>query len=84
MNSKIVYSEGAWITVFLPKDRDPSWTIADEWVYASAWASAQRKGFSALRSEQIAEAIVVSRLYTGAKFDKSLTADIETCYVKNL
>jgi hypothetical protein len=84
MNSKIVFSEGVWITVFLPKDRDPSWTIADEWVYASAWASAQRQGFTTIRSEQIGEAIVISRLYKGVKFDKSLTADIEKCYSKNL
>ena len=42
MQARLVLSEGQWISVNLPKGRDPSWTVADEYAFAAAYASAIR------------------------------------------
>lgn len=83
MNSKIVFSNGKWISVRLPVGRDSSWTSSAEWMYANAWVSSIEIGMTENRAEQVAEAIVFKYLYPGVTYDTYLTADIKRCYVKN-
>jgi hypothetical protein len=77
MQARLVLSEGQWISVSLPKGRDPSWTVADEYAFAAAYASAIRR-FGGARATNIAEAIVFRRLYPGIVFDKGLERDIQS------
>ena len=77
MQARLVLSEGEWISVSLPKGRDPSWTVADEYAFAVAYASAIRR-FSETRAVNTAEAIVLRRLYPGLVFDKGLEQDIQS------
>jgi len=81
--NRIVFSKGRWISVPLPIGRDPCWTTSSEWMYANAWASAIRSGFTEQRAEQIAEAIVLRNLYPGITYDTRLLSDMEQCYTKN-
>jgi hypothetical protein len=87
MQARLVLSEGEWISVSLPKGRDPSWTVADEYAFAAAYASAIRV-FSEMRAvntaeahataTNVAEAIVLRRLYPGLVFDARLEQDIQS------
>jgi hypothetical protein len=43
MQARLVLSEGQWVSITLPKGRDPSWTVADEYAFAAAYASAIRR-----------------------------------------
>lgn len=78
MQARLVLSEGQWISVSLPKGRDPSWTIADEYAFAAAYASAIRCKFSEIRAMNTAEATVLRRLYPGLVFDRGLEQDIQS------
>ena len=78
-----MFSKGRWISVNLPIGRDSSWTVSSEWMYANAWASGVASGMTEERAEQVAEAIVIQRLYPGVEYDKSLTSDMKRCFVKN-
>jgi len=80
IKSMIVFSRGRWISVPLPIGRDPSWTTSSEWIYANAWASALRSGFSETRAEQLAEAIVLKDLYAGIQYDTRFNSDIKKCF----
>ena len=55
MQARLVLSEGQWISVSLPKGRDPSWTVADEYAFAAAYASAIRR-FDEAKATIVAEA----------------------------
>jgi hypothetical protein len=80
--SKIVFSNGNWIKVFLPKYKDPSWTNADEMIFATVWVAAKEiKGDE--RATQIAEAVVYKRMYPGLLYDKRLETDIKECIVRD-
>jgi hypothetical protein len=85
MQARLVLSEGQWISVSLPKGRDPSWTVADEYAFAAAYASAIRSFGQAeasasahAKATNVAEAIVFRRLYPGIVFDKGLERDIQS------
>jgi hypothetical protein len=83
MQARLVLSEGQWISVSLPKGRDPSWTVADEYAFAAAYASAIRRfglaeASAHARATNVAEAIVFRRLYPGIVFDKGLERDIQS------
>jgi hypothetical protein len=79
MQARLVLSDGQWISVSLPKGRDPSWTVADEYAFAAAYASAIRSfGQAHAKATIVAEAIVFRRLYPGIVFDKGLERDIQS------
>lgn len=84
MQARLVLSEGQWISVSLPKGRDPSWTVADEYAFAAAYASAIRRfggeatASTHAKATNVAEAIVLRRLYPGLIFDKGLEQDIQS------
>lgn len=90
MQARLVLSEGQWVSISLPKGRDPSWTVADEYAFAAAYASAIRglKGHAKAttvaeasahaKATNVAEAIVLRRLYPGLVFDKGLEQDIQS------
>ena len=78
MQARLVLSEGQWISVPLPKGRDPTWTLAEEYVYAAAYASALRAHFTEKRAHTVAEACVLRRLYPGIRFDKAIEHDIQS------
>lgn len=75
--ARIVLSDGKWVSVPLPKGRDPSWTPAEEFVYATCYMAAIRKNFSAKRSENIAESCVLRKVYPGIRFDNEMEKDIQ-------
>ena len=56
MQARLVLSEGQWISVSLPKGRDPSWTVADEYAFAAAYASAICKFKAHAKATIVAEA----------------------------
>jgi hypothetical protein len=55
MQTRLVLSQGHWVSVTLPKGRDPTWTIAEEYAFAAAYASAILK-FSELKATADAHA----------------------------
>jgi hypothetical protein len=73
---RLMFVQNVWKRVRIPKGHDPSWVEADFLYYARCWASAQEKGFSDKRSEQLAEAFVSKRLYPGITYEKELEKDI--------
>jgi hypothetical protein len=77
MQARLVLSEGQWISVSLPKGRDTSWTVADEYAFAAAYASAIRR-FNEARAKVVAEAATFRRLYPGLVFDARLEQDIQS------
>ena len=77
MQARLVLSEGQWVSISLPKGRDSSWTVADEYAFAAAYASAIRK-YQHARATNIAEAAVLRRMYPGLLFDKLLEKDIQS------
>jgi hypothetical protein len=81
MQARLVLSEGEWISVPLPKGRDPSWTVADEYTFAAAYASAIRK-YEHARATNVAEAAVLRRIYPGLLFDKLLEQNIQSIIPK--
>jgi hypothetical protein len=78
MQARLVLSEGQWVSISLPKGRDPSWTVADEYAFAAAYASAIRGLKAHAKATNVAEAIVLRRLYPGLVFDKGLEQDIQS------
>jgi hypothetical protein len=57
--ARLVLSEGQWISVSLPKGRDPTWTVAEEYAFAAAYASAIRtfgEAAAHARATNVAEA----------------------------
>jgi len=76
--ARLVLSEGNWISVPLPKGRDPTWTVSEEYSYSAAYVSALRNKFNIHRAKNIAEACVLRRLYPGLRFDKGMEKDIQT------
>jgi hypothetical protein len=90
MQARLVLSEGQWVSISLPKGRDPSWTVADEYAFAAAYASAIRglkahakatnvaEASAHAKATNVAEAIVLRRLYPGLVFDKGLEQDIQS------
>lgn len=78
MQARLVLSEGQWVSISLPKGRDPSWTVADEYAFAAAYASAIRGLKAHAKATTVAEAIVLRRLYPGLVFDKGLEQDIQS------
>lgn len=91
--SRIVLSQGQWVSVALPRGRDPTWTVAEEYAFAAAYASAILKvgcaGAKATqvaeasagahaKATQIAEATVLRHIYPGLRFDKSLENAIQS------
>jgi len=71
-HARLVLSEGDWISVPLPKGRDPSWTVAEEYAYSACYASALRRKFTEKRATSTAEAYVLRRLYPGLRFDAAM------------
>lgn len=91
MQTRLVLSQGQWISVPLPKGRDPTWTVAEEYAFAAAYASAILKFNEAkarvvaeasagahARATNVAEATVLRHIYPGLRFDKSLENDIQS------
>jgi hypothetical protein len=74
--TKLVFSQNLWKEVPMPKGHDPSWISADFWYYASLYAAAEAKGFTAQRASIVAEAAVSKRLYPGLMYDKTLEEEI--------
>ena len=72
----VVLSGGEWISVRMPCGRDPAWTSTDSWVYAAAFAGAQRAGHSPEKASILAEAIVHRRLYPGIVYEDRMEQDI--------
>lgn len=66
MQARLVLSEGQWISVSLPKGRDPSWTVADEYAFAAAYASAIRR-FGLAEASAHAKATIVAEASAHAK-----------------
>jgi hypothetical protein len=56
MQARLVLSEGQWVSISLPKGRDPSWTVADEYAFAAAYASAIRGLKEHAKATNVAEA----------------------------
>ena len=79
-DTRVIVSDGKPWTVTLPKNHDPSWTLSDTWTYSAAYVSALLHGFSEVRADQIAEAIVYMRLYPGIVFNTTLEADCKKVY----
>lgn len=74
--SRLVFSNGDWIDVALPKGYDPNWTTQDTYYYATIWALASRKGFSRQKARQLAEAAVSKRIYPGILFYSQIEKDL--------
>jgi hypothetical protein len=74
--NRLIFLNDQWVSVTLPKGCDPTWVEADFYTYASCWAQATSKGFSNLRSQQLAEAFVSKRLYPGLVYDRNLEKDL--------
>ena len=70
---RLVFSDGKWVTISLPIGHDPSWTDADKWVYATAYAAASIRFPE--KAESLAEAIVFKRMYS-VSYDKKMEQDI--------
>jgi hypothetical protein len=77
MQARLVLSQGQWVSVSLPKGRDPTWTVAEEYRFASAYTSAIRL-FTDARASIVAEAIVLRHIYPGLRFDRGLENDIQS------
>jgi hypothetical protein len=77
MQARLVLSEGQWISVNLPKGRDPAWTLADEYAFAAVYASAIQK-YDHGRAFNVAEATILRRIYPGLIFTKGLEQDIQS------
>ena len=71
---RLVFSQDKWITVQVPIG--PAWTDADAWIYAVSFAAGKEIGYTELRAEQVAEAIVNNRLYPGILYDIQTEKDI--------
>jgi hypothetical protein len=82
MQARLVLSEGQWESVPLPVGRDPSWTVAEEYIYAAAYMSAIRQKIGEKRASQLAEACVLRRLYPGLRFDARTEEDIQSIIPK--
>jgi hypothetical protein len=87
MQTRLVLSQGHWVSVTLPKGRDPTWTIAEEYAFAAAYASAILKATADAEASAadahakatiVAEATVLRRMYPGLRFDKGLENDIQS------
>jgi len=79
-DTRVIVSDGKVWTVVLPKNHDPSWTSADSWTYAAAYIASLRQGFTTERAEQVAEAIVHTRLYPGIRIMNDLESDCKKVY----
>ena len=77
MQTRLVLSQGQWVSVALPKGRDPTWTVAEEYAFAAAYSSAILK-FTEARAIIVAEAVVLRHIYPGLLFDKGLENDIQS------
>jgi hypothetical protein len=82
MQARLVLSEGQWNSVPLPVGRDPSWTLAEEYIYAAAYMSALRQQIGGTRASQLAEACVLRRLYPGLRFDPRMEQEIQSIIPK--
>ena len=68
MQARLVLSDGQWISVSLPKGRDPSWTVADEYAFAAAYASAIRRfGLAEASASAHAKATIVAEASAHAR-----------------
>lgn len=76
--SIILSNTGEWVTILSPKGHDPSWQMSDHMRYAVLFQKAVDKGFSSIKAEQIAEAIVNRALYPGVVYSELLEEDIYT------
>ena len=76
MKSRLIFSNGVWRKVNVPKGHDPSWNSADFWYYGSMFAAAEAKGYSHREAESIAEAAVTKRLYPGVVYYPKLEEQI--------
>ena len=75
----MVFSNGEWVEVFLPKGYDPCWMPANKQFYATMWAAAIQK-HNAKRAEVVAEAATTKQLYPDISYDKSLESDIKSLF----
>ena len=75
----IVFSNGRWIQVLLPKGYDPCWMLANKQYYATMWAAAIQK-YEAKRAEIVAEAATMKQLYPELSYDKGLESDIKSLF----
>ena len=77
MQARLVLSGGLWKSVDLPTGRDPTWTVAEEYVFAAAYTSGLLR-FPESRARNVAEACVLRRLYPGLRFDLQMERDIQS------
>ena len=77
MQARLVLSGGHWKSVDLPMGRDPTWTVAEEYVFAAAYTSALLL-FPERRARTVAEACVLRRLYPGLRYDAAMERDIQS------
>ena len=77
MQARLVLSGGQWRSIDLPTGRDPTWTVAEEYIFAAAYTSGLLL-FSESRARNIAEACVLRRLYPGLRFDAPMERDIQS------
>ena len=73
---RIVFSNGKWLTVHLPKGHDPCWSPSDTWYYATMWAAGVRKGLDEKKATVVAEAATTKRIYPEIVFDSTLEKGI--------
>jgi hypothetical protein len=77
-NLMIVFSNGDWVSVAIPKYTDPCWSKKDLQFYATIYAAASI--YDSKRATILAEAAVNKRLYPDLRYDASLEADLQRLF----
>lgn len=73
----LVFNQGAWNDVPLPRPLDRSWTRDQQLLYTAVYQKYSAKGLSKEKAAQVAEAYVYKELLPGLKFQKELEALLE-------
>jgi hypothetical protein len=72
----LVFSQGKWLDIALPRIKDRFWSQDNTHIYAVAVQQFRLKGFSETRAAQLGEAYVYKRISKGLKYDDHLERDL--------
>ena len=75
-NTRLIFSNNAWVEVNLPSTLDPTWTDGDTYYYSMVWALAVSKGFEKRKADILAECATYKRVCPGITFDSRTEFEI--------
>jgi hypothetical protein len=77
----LVFSKGEWVDVAIPAGQEYVWNNSEKLYYAMAYCFAKDvKGMSEEKAIQVAEGVVMKRLYPGIVYPQTFEKELQTLY----